>query len=137
MLKTYKVLLSQTSAEHAGEPSKDGTYRILTSSMKVINPNEVCTHSYLVIGNFLNEKDANNLLLYLKTKYVRFLILLALSSIHISKSTFSFVPMQDFTSKSDIDWNKSIADIDKQLYTKYGFTDEEIEFVESMIKPME
>lgn len=45
--------------------------------------------------------------------------------------------MQDFSSQSDIDWSKSVYDIDQQLYTKYGFTDEEIEFVESMIKPME
>lgn len=136
ILNTYKVLLSQTSAEHAGEPAKDGTYRILTSSMKVIKPNEVCTHSYLVIGNFSCEEDATNLLSYLKTRFVRFLILLALSSIHISRSTFSFVPMQDFTPQSDIDWNKSVTEIDKQLFDKYGFTPEEIELIEGMIKPM-
>lgn len=137
MLDNFKVLLSQTSAEHAGEPSKDGSYRILTSSMKVIKPNEVCTHSYLVIGSFSKEENAKNLLFYLKTKFVRFLILLALSSIHISKSTFSFVPMQDFSSQSDIDWSKSVSDIDQQLYRKYGLSEEEMEFVESMIKPME
>lgn len=104
--------------------------------MKVIKPNEVCTHSYLVIGNFSCEEDATNLLSYLKTRFVRFLILLALSSIHISRSTFSFVPMQDFTPQSDIDWNKSVTEIDKQLFDKYGFTPEEIELIEGMIKPM-
>lgn len=53
------------------------------------------------------------------------------------RETWKYVPMQDFSSQSDIDWSKSVSDIDQQLYTKYGFTDEEIEFVESMIKPME
>jgi len=52
-------------------------------------------------------------------------------------SVFSFVPIQDFTADSDIDWSKSIPEIDTQLYAKYGLTAEEIDFIESMIKPME
>ena len=48
----YKVLISKTSAEHAGEPGKDGTFRVLTSSIKVIGPKEVCTLSYFIIGNY-------------------------------------------------------------------------------------
>ena len=44
--------------------------------------------------------------------------------------------MQDFTEGSDIDWSKSVAEIDRQLYSKYGLTEEEIAFIESMIKPM-
>ncbi len=67
------------------------------------------------------------MLIYLKSKFSRFLILMALSSIHISKTTFSFVPIQDFSKP----WT------DEELYTKYGLTDEEIAFIESMIKPME
>ena len=136
-LTEYKVMVSQTSAEHAGEPSKDGKFRVLTSTMTVLYPNEACTHSYLTIGAFENNVDANNLLLYLKTKYVRFLILQSMSSIHITKSTFYFVPLQDFTENSDIDWSKSISEIDQQLYKKYNLTEEEIAFIESMIKPME
>ena len=50
---------------------------------------------------------------------------------------FKILPLQDFTDKSDIDWNKSIPEIDRQLYKKYNLTDEEIAFIESMIKPME
>lgn len=50
---------------------------------------------------------------------------------------YSFVPLQDFTEKSDIDWSKSVAEIDRQLYKKYNLSDEEITFIESMIKPME
>jgi hypothetical protein len=126
-INQYKVLVSQTSAEHAGEPGKDGSFRILTSSMRVLKPGEVCTHSYLLVGLFATKNEAESLLGYLKTKFVRFLILQSLSSIHLTKLTFSFVPMQDF-SKS---WT------DAELYAKYGLTDEEIAFIESMIKPME
>lgn len=135
-LGCFKVLVSQTSAEHAGEPSKDGKYRVLTSSMKVIGINDICTHSYILVGQFENEKEANNTLKYLQTKFVRFLMLLALTSIHISKNTFQFVPMQDFSSSSDINWSKSVSEIDKQLYAKYNLSEDEIAFIEEKIKPM-
>ena len=122
----YKVLVSQTSAEHAGEPGKEGSYRVLTSSLKVINPKEVCTHSYILIGPY-NKAEAENACLYLQTRFVRFLILQTLTSIHISKASFSFVPMQDFSKP----WT------DAELYKKYELTGEEIEFIESMIRPMD
>lgn len=54
----------------------------------------------------------------------------------VSQDVFRFVPLQDFTSLSDIDWNKSIPEIDNQLFAKYHLTNEEISFIESMIKPM-
>lgn len=53
-----------------------------------------------------------------------------------SKELWANVPMQDFTPDSDIDWSKSIPEIDAQLYAKYGLSEEEIAFIESMIKPM-
>ena len=56
---------------------------------------------------------------------------------HVNKNVFQFVPLQDFTGNSDIDWSDSIEGIDRQLYKKYGLTKEEIDFIESMIKPME
>ena len=123
----YKVLVSQTGAEHAGEPDRDGKFKVLTSSLKSIGRDDVCTHSYILIGPFENEEEANNCADYLKTKFARFLMLQAVSSIHISKQTFMFLPMQDFSSS----WT------DEELYRKYGLTDDEIEFIESMIKPME
>ena len=125
-LPYYKVLISQTSAEHAGEPSREGNYRVLTSTMTVMNPDEVCTHSYITAGLFDSECQAANLLGYLKTKFVRFLILQALSSIHLTKSTFIFVPIQDF--------QKNWTDAD--LYKKYNLSEDEIDLVETMIKPM-
>ena len=95
--------------------------------MKVLLPNDVCTHSYVVIGPLKNKKQADNLALYLKTKFVRFMMLQNLASIHISQSTFAFVPVQDFSESWD----------DAKLYKKYKLTREEIAFIESMIKPME
>lgn len=130
-------MISQTGAEHAGEFDKDGKYKVLTSSMRVIKPNECCTHSYIVVGSFNNNDEASNVLLYLKTKFARILLHIAMSSIHISKISFIFVPIQNFTSNSDIDWSKSIHEIDQQLYKKYGLDDKEIEFIETNVKEME
>lgn len=123
----YKILISKTGAEHAGEPGKDGMFKVLTSSMRIINPGEVCTHSYFVIGAYDDYSHAENTLLYLKTKFVRALILLALTSINLSKLVFPFVPMQDFSKT----WT------DEELYKKYELTEDEIAFVESTIRVME
>ena len=126
-LDSFKVMVSQTSAEHAGEPTKEGNYRVLTSSMRTLGPDEVCTHSYLVIGPYPNKSITDNAVKYFKTKFTRFLILQAMSSIHLTKSTFSFVPELDFSRP----WT------DENLYAKFGLTEEETAFIESMIKPME
>jgi len=126
-LENYKVMVSKMGAEHAGEPNKDGKYRVLTSTIKVLMPNEACTHSYFLIGEFANNVCAENLLGYLKTKFVRFLILQALSAVNLSKIVFRFVPLQDFTKS----WT------DEELYKKYNLSEEEISFIESMIRPMD
>ena len=70
------------------------------------------------------------------TQFVRFLISSILITQNIVRDKFRFVPMQDFTEESDIDWSRSVAEIDSQLYAKYGLSEEEIAFIESMIKPM-
>lgn len=72
----------------------------------------------------------------MRTQFVRFLIGAILLTQNIVRDKFRFVPLQDFTEGSDIDWSKDVTEIDAQLYAKYGLTDEEIAFVESMIKPM-
>lgn len=125
-INTYRTMVSQTSAEHAGEASRDGTFRVLTKSMTVMEPGDVCTHSYIYAGSFASKCEAVNLMYYLKGKFARFLILQALTSIHLSKSTFLFVPMQDFSKL----WT------DEELYAKYDLSNEEISFIDSMIKPM-
>jgi len=102
------------------------------------NPNTICTESYLVIGVDLNlnEQSAKNVMKYLTTKFARFQHSLGKASQDATSKTFRFVPVQNFTSESDIDWSKSTQEIDKQLYYKYKLTNEEIEFIEEMIKPM-
>ena len=118
------------------KPSSDGNYQVV-SSLQVLNPNEVCTETYLVLGAFESKLEAQNLCTYVKTKFLRFLMLQTLSSIHITRDSFQFVPLQDFTEKSDIDWSKSVKEIDGQLYKKYGLTEEEKKFMEGMVKEME
>ncbi|MGN8888366.1 Eco57I restriction-modification methylase domain-containing protein [Blautia sp. HCP28S3_G10] len=123
----YKVLISKTSAEHAGEPGKDGMFRIIPSSMKVIGPMDICTHSYFVLGQFDDKKTAENALSYMQTRFVRFLMLLSMSGFGLSKQVLGFVPIQDFSRP----WT------DKDLYAKYDITAEEVELIESMIRSIE
>ena len=122
----YKVVFSKATCEHAGTPDKTGRYRVF-STMRILLPNEVCTQSYLVGGIFDNVEFAENYMSYLKTTFVRALMLPTLSSQDISADKFQFVPLQDFSHP----WT------DEMLYKKYGLTEEEIVFIESMIRPME
>ena len=93
--------------------------------MQVIGPNHICTHSYFLMGQFDTQNEAENLLSYLKTKFVRFLVLQMMTSINVSKVVFSFVPQQD--------WSKSWTD--GELFSKYDLSDKDIAFVEKLIKP--
>ena len=101
-------------------------------------PKTICTESYMVIGADLdlNKTSANNISKYFTTKFTRFMHSISKASQDATSKTYKFVPLQNFTSKSDIDWNKSIEEIDKQLYKKYNLEKEEINFIEDMIKPM-
>ena len=101
-------------------------------------PNSVCTETFLVAGAELNLNKYECIALskYLRSKFARFLHSLAKTSHHATAKTYQFVPLQDFSDKSDIDWSKSIAEIDQQLYAKYKFSKDEIDYVESKIKPM-
>ncbi|MBR1713797.1 MAG: Eco57I restriction-modification methylase domain-containing protein [Treponema sp.] len=106
---------------------------------KLGKPRLICTESYLLlgVGLNLNESSAKNLCKYFTTKFARFMHSLAKASQDATSKTYKFVPLQDFTSKSDIDWSQPISEIDRQLYKKYGLSEEEIDFIEKMIKPME
>lgn len=134
-LNCYKVMCSKVTAEHAGEPDKSGMFKVL-SRTEILEPSTVCTDSYLIIGKFDTFEKAKALYSYLCSKFVRFLLLQAVSSINLSKDKFQFIPLQNFSENSDINWNTSINDIDMQLYAKYNLTDEETAFIEKMIKPM-
>ncbi len=103
------------------------------------NPNTICTESYIVVGVNLNldETSASNLCKYFTTKFARFQHSIGKASQDATSKTYKFVPLQDFTISSDINWNVSIKEIDNQLYEKYSLTKEEIDFIETMIKPMD
>lgn len=121
----WKVISSRVFYEHAGQPDKNGQYRVL-SILEVLKPQEVCTETYVIVNAYDSELQAENLYNYLKTKFVRFLILQACSSIMVTRASYIFVPIQDFSRP----WT------DADLYAKYGLTDEEIAFIEATIKPM-
>lgn len=98
--------------------------------------NSVCSQSFLFVP-FNDNTEAENFLKYVKSKFFRILVSAVKISQSAPKRVYKFVPLQDFTENSDIDWSKSVEEIDQQLYKKYNLTDEEITFIESMIKPME
>lgn len=126
----YKVFISKS----AGNPNSD---------MKVIgvpyvgNKMSACTDSLFTVGCFDLLEEAENLCKYMKTKFLRYLVSILKSSQNVTQIVYGYVPLQDFTSASDIDWSKSISEIDQQLYKKYGLSEEEIKFIEEKIKPME
>lgn len=96
----------------------------------------VCSQSYLYVA-FGTKTEAENFAKYLHTKFLRVLVSASKVSQHAMSKVYRFVPAENFTVDSDVDWNKSISEIDAQLYAKYGLTTEEIDFIESMIKFME
>lgn len=126
LIDRWKVFTSKSSSEHAGQSDKNGRRRVL-SLTGVIPPGSVVTETYVLLGDFDSEAEARNCLSYVTTSFFRFLIVLRASGQDISRAAYSFIPKQDF-SKS---WT------DKELYEKYNLSDEEIEFIESMIRPME
>ncbi len=100
-------------------------------------PKTICTETFLMIGCFETEREACNCLSYIKSKFFRALLFYNRHSLNISRESFELIPLQNFTDKSDIDWEQSATEIDNQLYKKYGLDENEIAFIESMIRPME
>ena len=132
----WKVIMSKASAEHAGQTDANGRKRIV-SRLEVLPPYTICTESYLLLDIFDNEEEAQNLKKYIRTCFTRFLLASILITQNIVRDKFKFVPIQNYKNNSDIDWSQSIPDIDRQLYTKYNLSDDEIAIIEKMIKPMD
>lgn len=107
------------------------------SSPLVIPPNTGFTQTFISAGYFKNETEANNLLTYIKTKFLRAILGVYKITQDNPPEKWKLVPLQDFTENSDIDWSKSIAEIDQQLYKKYGLSPEEIDFIEEKVQEME
>jgi len=120
-VKEHKIYI--TMAYGAGE---DFPHQIINKPFYG-EPNSCCTETYLVIGPFSTEKRTLNVLSYIQTRFFRFLVLLRKNTQHAAKGVYQFVPTQNF----DEPWT------DEKLYKKYGLTEDEIAFIESMIRPMD
>lgn len=105
-------------------------------------PNSVCSYTYLVIGydkdehNFTRE-ECLNIISYIKTKFFRYMVSVKKKTQNTTRDLFQFVPIQDFSDQSDIDWTKGIDDINQQLYAKYNLGLFEQDLINSLIKQME
>jgi hypothetical protein len=122
----WKVFTSKSSSEHAGQSDREGRRRVLSLS-GVLPPHSVVTETYVLLGDFETEEEAQNCLSYVKTKFFRFLILLRSSGQDISRAAYSFIPLQSFHRP----WS------DEDLYRKYGLGEDEVAFIESMVRPMD
>ena len=93
--------------------------------------------SFRSLGSFSNINEAESLLKYIKTKFLRALLSSRKTTQHMPPNVFENIPLENFTIESDIDWTKSISEIDQQLYKKYNLSEEEINFIETNVKEME
>ena len=125
----YKVLLPKAIGA--------GTYGEKLSSFEIAAKGVGHTQSFVSMGNFESEAEAENLVKYLETKFARSLLGILKVTQDVSPRVWSLVPVQDFKDGSDIDWSKSVSEIDQQLYRKYGLSQDEIDFIESHVKEME
>ena len=103
---------------------------------EILTPSEGTADTYLSMGMFEQESEAKAATSYIKTKFLRTMLGILKITQHCGPSVWQYVPLQDFTDRSDIDWSKSVHEIDLQLYKKYGLSAEEIEFIESHVKEM-
>ena len=120
LIDSWKVLLPEAYGERGAIPA------LVLGPSIVAPPASVCTQTYLVAGPLISEKAANSLRSYVQTRFFRFLVSLRKITQHALRSTYSWVPQQTW----DCDWT------DEMLYRKYGITDDEISFINSMIRPM-
>ncbi len=118
------------------EANNNGQFGETLTEPTIGYPNDVTSDTFLSAGTFASEVEPHNLARYIKTKFFRALLGVKKVTQHCPPAVWSMIPLQDFTSSSDIDWSKSISEIDAQLYKKYKLTKEEIAFIESNVKEM-
>jgi len=128
-LKKFKIILPKSNGT--------GTLGEILSTPIIGEPLTGHTQTFISIGSLETKNEAENLLKYIKTKFARLMLNTLKITQDNKKRTWANVPLQDFTVKSDIDWSKSISDIDKQLYAKYNLNDDEINFIEIHVKAMD
>lgn len=116
--------------------SKAGVFGETLSSPMILGPRIAVTQSLITIGAFDSESEVNAAFKYIKTKFLRTMLFILKTTQHNPPSVWEHVPVQNFSQKSEIDWSESVAEIDQQLYRKYGLNDEEIAFIEDRVQPM-
>ena len=94
------------------------------------------TQSFIGIGSFNTLSEAEAAIKYVKSRFARTMLGILKVTQDNDREVWRLVPLQDFTSSSDIDWSQSVAEIDRQLYKKYGLSEKEIEFIETHVKEM-
>ncbi|MBQ3334361.1 MAG: Eco57I restriction-modification methylase domain-containing protein [Eubacteriaceae bacterium] len=124
----YKVILSKAQGS--------GKFGEAFSDIIIGEKRSGHTQTFFSMGAFDTEEEAVNLRKYLKTKFLRCMLSVLKKTQDITPYKWKYVPLQDFTSNSDIDWSKTIHDIDLQLYRKYGLDETEIDFIETHVKEM-
>ena len=127
-LDCYKVFLPSANG--------NGNYGEILSHPLIALPGTGSTETFISIGTFDSQNEAENCLKYIKSSFARGLLGVLKSTQHLTPDKWAYVPLQDFTSNSDIDWTQSITEIDQQLYKKYGLSQEEIDFIETHVKEM-
>ena len=133
-INKFKVIIAESDGA-AGQIGKPIPAQICGIPC-VGNPYDSATSTFMSIGAFDSEEQAINCSKYIKTKFLRCLLGILKVTQHTPPSVWAYIPLQDFSSSSDIDWSASIEDIDRQLYQKYNLSEEEIAFIEKTIKPM-
>lgn len=128
-LNKYKIFISESYG--CGEIGEISATPVLAT------PGMLCTETFIQIGPFDTKQEMENCAKYMKTKLFRALVGIRKQTQHATRSVYSFVPQQDFKTNQHIDWSQNIADIDRQLYTKYHLSPDEIAFIEKTIHPME
>lgn len=128
-LPTYNVAFSKSNGS--------GTFGETLAATEIIEPGCGATDTFINIGCLSSVEEARNLQKYIKTKFLRAMLGVKKVTQDNPRSVWEMIPLQDFSNKSDIDWNKPITLIDQQLYKKYELTDKEVEFIEFMVTSME
>lgn len=132
-LDKYKVAVPAAN----GSGSTTDFFGVALNNPTVLAPGVGVTQTFITVGSFDTEAEAQACLKYVKSKFARTMLGVLKVTQHNPRGTWKFVPAQDFTGSADIDWSKSIPEIDQQLYAKYGLDADEIAFVEDKVKPME
>lgn len=129
----YKVAVPKAN----GSGSTTDFFGVVLNKPTVLEPGVAVTQTFITIGSFETDAEAQACLKYIKSKFARTMLGVLKITQDNPRSTWKFVPAQNFISTSDIDWTRAIPEIDSQLYAKYGLDSEEIAFIEAKVKPME